>query len=433
MRPRDTVLGVAAFAAACGGNDFELAPPTFGDAAAEIVVADPPDEGAVVDADPPGAIVDARQDPDASNALASETSASEDSTTPDATIAPIGDASVQFTPSNSALFGSFVPNGTKITIQSRTTFDTSEACVDSKILGVCSIATIEGRQEACVCRNDELFVAGRLQVTGERALVLLVAGAVRVTANGAIIVSAEGPLSGPGARIEAVDNAKPVADGPARGGSFGSAGGGPSSFPIYGDPTLVPLLGGSRGEATDATIALWGRGVRFGGGGGGALQVSATTSIVIDGIVAANGGGGQGGGLAGNNVLVRRGAGGGSGGGISIEAPEITVGGAIVANGGGGGASAYGSINGANGRPGRDDTEPAAGGAGVGADCEAKDHSTPGGAGAAGTKTAEPGRVCPGQASGGGGGIGRIRISTKSGTVAGAGVISPPASVGRIR
>lgn len=97
------------------------------------------------------------------------------------------------------------------------------------------------------------------------------------------------------------------------GGSYGSAG---TAGPVpYGNPSLVPLIGGSGGAgfAVDA---------RGGGGGGGAILIAASGTISIGGSLRANGGGGAGG------------NGGGSGGGIRLVASSLTGNGQIQCLGG---------------------------------------------------------------------------------------------------
>lgn len=89
------------------------------------------------------------------------------------------------------------------------------------------------------------------------------------------------------------------------------------SLPIpatYGNPSLIPLVGGSGGGAHD------GRGERMGGGaGGGAMLIAATGTVTITGEVRANGGYGR--------------TAGGAGGGIRIVATTLAGTGQLNAKG----------------------------------------------------------------------------------------------------
>jgi hypothetical protein len=195
----------------------------------------------------------------------------------------------------------------------------------------------------------------------------------------------------------------------AGGGSFCGVGGAGSVEPggtafakssAYGTPALVPLVGGSAG-GTGATPAD--------GAGGGAIQLVAGTSIDLKAgaFISAPGQFGDQGGLVGT----QEGNGGGSGGAILLEAPTVTIAGALAANGGGGGSGAGGAAaGGKSGDTGHDtDGTPALGGAPA-----ASDHGGNGGAGD--TADGTDGVSSQGaSASGGGGGVGRIRINTMTG------------------
>jgi plastocyanin len=107
---------------------------------------------------------------------------------------------------------------------------------------------------------------------------------------------------------------------PGGGGSFGTAGNG-NTAPAYGNPSLIPLIGGSGGAATingpytgDA-----------GGGGGGAMLIACANSITLDGAISANGG---------DQYASYYGAGGGSGGGIRLVSSTLAGAGALTALGG---------------------------------------------------------------------------------------------------
>jgi len=88
----------------------------------------------------------------------------------------------------------------------------------------------------------------------------------------------------------------------------------------YGNPSLIPLIGGS-GGAGDAQFDANG-----GGGGGGACLIAATGSVTINGALTCNGG-------AGRNQSSRN-SGGGSGGGCRIVANAIGGSGSVSALGG---------------------------------------------------------------------------------------------------
>lgn len=96
------------------------------------------------------------------------------------------------------------------------------------------------------------------------------------------------------------------------GGSYGTAGYPDSSPRIYGNPSLVPLIGGSGGGGYSNSS-------QGGGGGGGALLIASQSKVEISGTVHANGGGS----LAG--------AAGGSGGAIRIVCRELTGSGNVSA------------------------------------------------------------------------------------------------------
>lgn len=103
-------------------------------------------------------------------------------------------------------------------------------------------------------------------------------------------------------------------------GSYGSAGGvgtseassGPASAP-YGNPSIIPLLGGSGGGGAQS-------GANYGGGAGaGVILVACTGTITISGEIRANGGSGTGG---------------GSGGAIRLVADALSGSGVVQAKGG---------------------------------------------------------------------------------------------------
>ena len=102
-------------------------------------------------------------------------------------------------------------------------------------------------------------------------------------------------------------------------GSYGTLGGtrnNGNQAPLYGNPSLIPLLGGSGGGAHNGRSD----GQRWGGGaGGGAMLIAATGTVTINGEVRANGGYGR--------------TAGGSGGGIRIVATTLAGTGQLNAKG----------------------------------------------------------------------------------------------------
>jgi hypothetical protein len=187
-------------------------------------------------------------------------------------------------------------------------------------------------------------------------------------------------------------------------GATGAAG---AKTAAYGTPALVPLVGGSAGGLGDIAS----------GGGGGAVQLvsGGTFTLGTGASVNVGGGGGPSGGTTGQEA-----GGGGSGGAILIEAKTITIAGTLAANGGGGGGG--GGIGAGDGASGAAGATPAAGGTG----------SAVGGLGGAGTTVDGTTPAAPttgGGAPAGGGGVGRIRLNSRSGqaTLTGA-TLSPAAT-----
>jgi hypothetical protein len=107
------------------------------------------------------------------------------------------------------------------------------------------------------------------------------------------------------------------------GGSFGTLAGNGSE--TYGNPSLLPLIGGSGGAGYSSDT-------RGGGGGGGAILIASAGTLSISGSVHAQGGSNAGG------------AGGGSGGGIRLIANTLAGTGLVQCLGGGGNAGGLGRI-----------------------------------------------------------------------------------------
>lgn len=98
-------------------------------------------------------------------------------------------------------------------------------------------------------------------------------------------------------------------------GSYGTLGNGPSG-PLYGNPKIIPLIGGSGGAGRSNSVNFEG-----GAGGGGAVLIAAQNSITLNsGNIAAYGGSSG------------WGQGGGSGGAIKLVADTVTVGASFTLN-----------------------------------------------------------------------------------------------------
>ena len=92
---------------------------------------------------------------------------------------------------------------------------------------------------------------------------------------------------------------------------------------VYGNPSLVPLLGGSGGGGSEQAYS--------GGAGGGAMLIACSGTLSIDGQISANGGKGH------DRSYSVNDSGGGSGGGIRLVADTFSGSGLIEAKGGLGG------------------------------------------------------------------------------------------------
>ena len=239
---------------------------------------------------------------------------------------------------------------------------------------------------------------------------MTILGGITATAGGFVNDGSPNPLGGgDGGGFPARDtNASGGGSYGGRGGEGAAAPGGVPGAPgaIYGNPAIIPLVGGSSG------------GAKGGGNGGGALQLVAGKRLYISqhGYVSCGGGGGA----KGFVYATTHGHGGGSGGSILLEAPIVEVAGVLAANGGGGGGGTHGSSAAEDGIWGE---LRAAGGHDPKTDA-------PGGAGSAGAElNGEHGRRGPDdKASGGGGGAGRIRINTSTGEAVISGKLSPALS-----
>ena len=118
------------------------------------------------------------------------------------------------------------------------------------------------------------------------------------------------------------------------GGSYGSAGAQPFSMTAitYGNPSLIPLIGGSGGGGTSDAGA---------GAGAGCILIASANSFYISGMIRANGGSGVFGRDCGGSVYY---SGGGSGGGIRLVAETFVGNGVVQALGGGGTSGGLGRV-----------------------------------------------------------------------------------------
>jgi hypothetical protein len=132
-------------------------------------------------------------------------------------------------------------------------------------------------------------------------------------------------ISGPGFGPGGGQNSRPISDARERaGGSYGSLGSRGSA--TYGNPSLLPLIGGSGGSGDfDANP-----GGGSGGGGGGAILIACSGILRVDGAIIADGGDG-GSGNPNNNH-----SGGGSGGAVRLVCNDLSGAGVVHAIGGGG-------------------------------------------------------------------------------------------------
>jgi hypothetical protein len=311
--------------------------------------------------------------------------------------------------------GELVPSGGGVTTTDLVSTGLGDATITGAING--STGTINGGTAASVggayrqaSNNIGVFrfkslKVGALRLEGTRAIALVADGAIVIEA----VIDARGSCgSGAGSNAGAggsgggnesdgsgsgggqgSDTPNRGAGGGGHGSIGGNGGGGVAGGIIVGDAPITLLLGGAGGGGAKTSR---------GGGGGGALQLVSNHSITITATGGVNAGGC--GGLGGDGNSDAGGGGGGAGGTILVEAPHITIAGALAVNGGGGG-----NRNNGNGSAGRLDRTAAAA-------------ATGGGTGGAGSTFAGGAGTGAGnnQANGGGGGaVGRIRLTTRSG------------------
>jgi hypothetical protein len=274
-----------------------------------------------------------------------------------------------------------------------------------------------------------------VRVIGDKPL-LIIAKRIVIGPGGGLFANARGSIPGPGGGQEVfgargagtgrVGDELAAKDSGGGGAGFGGRGanGGTSGPPpnpgaggnAYGKADLPYLFSGSSGGNSPRCVVSLGGG----GAGGGGVQLSALESITIDGIIHVGGGGGAGGSVCdgSNGVDTDAGDGGGSGGAIYLQSANIALSrtATLAANGGGGGAGVIATLPGARGNDGAPNALPAIGGSALG------------GTGGYGTTLPTVGANAMENASGGGGGVGRIVIAAPAGGISvtlGA-QISPP-------
>ncbi|MGE3454970.1 MAG: hypothetical protein AB7O24_07665 [Kofleriaceae bacterium] len=289
------------------------------------------------------------------------------------------------------------------------------------------------RGGVAVFRFNKLAIAGNLTVTGNNALAIVSITTLDITTGtiniqGTCIGREPGPGGSRGGDHEqpgegSGKGAKGITDDDVRtgggGGGYGGTGGegstgGAAGGPMFGDPEITMLVGGSGGGG--GKNGSGGNQGGFGGGGGGAIQLAANGAISIGaGSINAGGCGGEGGEEAAG------GGGGGAGGAILIEGVTITLTGSrIAANGGGGGgggeANSLGNTDsGTDGQNATAAATAATGGPGGGNGGNMGGRGGDGGS--AGLTDGLVGSTGADSGGGGGGAVGRIRFNTRSGAI----------------
>lgn len=255
--------------------------------------------------------------------------------------------------------------------------------------------------------------------------------ALAIVATGTVTIDGEIDIAGPGSHADAActggdgqntDDGTREQTAASGGGGFATPGGrggnlsapglgGGSAGGTIGNATLVPLRGGC---PAGAIVTDNGRSGPFGTVAGGAIQLSSAVSITVNGVINADGGSSYPLQIAAVSSGI---FGGGSGGGILLEAPVLTLGpqGKLLARGGAGGTSGFpptGYVLDGNPIPAPPcmPTSPYCGRGGAGA--------APGVDAQAGQDSAytNSSAVKAMETGGGGGGLGRIRVNTLSGT-----------------
>jgi hypothetical protein len=351
----------------------------------------------------------------------------------DAAMVAPGDASMGFTfePSNIDL--GVIAQYTGASMPEVTVGGPCLIHTDTKIAGGCAaiddtVAVVQQTDPVTAATSpvellvvQSLTVNGTITVTGPTPIIIVSLTNVTFGPNGSLLGNSEtesGGKIGPGGGAGGQPSSTGIGPGGgaasgettgAGGGSYcgvGGAGGGGTVSSAYGAPEIRPLVGGSGGAGGSNSD---------GGEGGGAIQIVAAGSITMaaGSLISVSGAAGQGiASCAPDNPENAGGA--GSGGSILLEAPTVSIAGALVSNGGAG----AGGIGGAT-PDGQDGWFMA----------PLSSASTPavpggvGGAGSAGTTvngaSGQPSVACMNpdsylSAGSGGGGAGRLRINTRS-------------------
>ena len=297
--------------------------------------------------------------------------------------------------------------GAGITINTPVVFNTS----DGSITGLTADYSHVMRGNVQIFRFHALAINAAISFAGNNSAAIVADGAISIAGiadvRGPCGTMPKNPGSGGGAGGNGDNAGQGMGGGGTSGGKndggggagYGDVGGqggnnGGAAGIAYGDAAISVLVGGSGGGGGH-------NGGHSGGGGGGALQLASNTSVTIGAQGGINAGGC--GGTSTANDGNGGGGGGGAGGTILIEAPIVTVDGALTVNGGAGGGDKT------NGGSATLDRTMAMNGDGGGA------------GGAAATPNGLPG-TSPG---GGGGAVGRIRITTRTGAVTVNNTMSP--------
>ena len=291
------------------------------------------------------------------------------------------------------------------------------AILRAGVTGVDAGIDFQVRGTVAVFRFRSLTIVGPVIVVGSHAVAFVADGPIEVAGTvdmrGLCNNSAPGPggFPGGGRGQDATGNgagSRGIINEGGGGGGHGGVGGAggtvgnPNGGPMFGGPRIPTLSGGGGGGGGGDQ-----NNGGAGGGGGGALQIASNAHIAI-----ANGGGINAGGCGGKAASsTGAGGGGGAGGAILLEAPVITIAGALAVNGGGGGASGGVGGDGANALQSR---IPAQGGTGGGGGGGA---GNGGNGAAAAARDGSPGENAQ-KGGGGGGAIGRMRFNTRAGLTA---------------
>ncbi|MFT5357693.1 MAG: hypothetical protein ACI9KE_004930, partial [Polyangiales bacterium] len=359
------------------------------------------------------------------------------------------DSCVDLIPSNLTRPLSAVTALGTVTFDEEDQWDTDEC---SALDNFWYVETVAGEIDLCVLAFENVTFAARIEVEGQRGLVIVATGSITIEAEFAAdgeelrpgpggssnVGASASMLSGGTGGVVEVLGLGYSSDGGGGGGGFfaeggrgGPAGGDGGSTVASGGVSggtngssyrLIPLRGGGAGGigGTSPSSGL-------GGGGGGAIQFTARGDIIVDGRIRVSGGGGDGGRFEnGGADNIGAGGGGGGGGGIHFETAGTIFfrGGANIHAGGGGGGGGGGCGDGEGG--GEEEQGDDAVGGDRGPDCAGLGRISADGGDGSETGRGENGGGIDfegGNAGGGGGGVGLvvIRADAQMGTLRGTG------------